>query len=233
MFKIIITGITLCVMLFGFSNAHTTEVYKNIFTGEFELSDSEKEEVEEFFKYMTISGSFELNKAIDAAHNGNAIAMYTIGQCYLGGIAGASINRQAANLNFKMAASLGYAPAIFEIFQMYAKENKDPLLAFVYLNMTISMGHKEYRDFYYQQTDLLSKLAGKNVVHEIESIALKKMIKITKMQNEVENRKNTYKPALKLIANNITSDDDAYSEKYWKQFFESQASWEQFFGINP
>jgi hypothetical protein len=115
---------------------------------------------------------------------------------------------------------------------MYANEKQDPLLALVYLNLTISFGHKEYRDLYYQQTELLSKVAGKKLVQEIEKIALEKTIKISKMQNEIKNHKNTYKPALALISNNVTSDDRAYGERYWKQFFEFQGSWEQFFGID-
>lgn len=232
MFKFITIGMTLCAITFGFSNVYPSETSsKNDVIAEFELSDSEKRDVEEFLNSIRSSDSFELGKVLDAAHDGNAIAMYIVGQCSLSGT-GTSINRNVASQQFNMAASLGSPPALFEVSQMYANENQDPLLALVYLNLTISFGHKEYRDLYYQQTELLSKVAGKKLVQEIEKIALEKTIKISKMQNEIKNHKNTYKPALALISNNITSDDRAYGERYWKQFFESQGSWEQFFGID-
>jgi len=133
--------------------------------------------VEEFLNSIRSSDSFELGKVLDAAHDGNAIAMYIVGQCSLSGT-GTSINRNVASQQFRMAASLGYPPALFEVSQMYANENQDPLLALVYLNLTISFGHKEYRDFYYQQTELLSKVAGKRLVQEIEKIALEKNLTV-------------------------------------------------------
>lgn len=232
MFKFITIGMAVCTIVFGFSNVYSSETStNNDAIAEFELSDSEKRDVEEFLSSIKTSDSFELGKILDASHEGNAIAMYIAGQCSLSGT-GTSINRNVANQQFKMAASLGYPPALFEVTQMYANENQDPLLALVYLNLTISFGHKEYRDLYYQQTEMLSKVAGKKVVQEIEKIALEKTIKISKTQKEIKNHKNTYKPSLALIGNNVTSDDRVYSEKYWKQFFDSQESWERFFGID-
>ena len=231
MFKFITIGMAMCAMTFGFSNASASELSKNDLLDGLQLSDSEKQDVDEFLLTIKNSGSFDLGKVLDAAHDGNPIALYIVGQCSLSGT-GTAINRSVANQNFKMAASLGYSPALFEVFQMYANENHDPLLALVYLNLTISFGHKEYRDFYYEQTKLLAKVSGKRVIQEIEKIALDKTIKISKMQTEIQNRKNTYKPALVLLSKNITSDDRVYGEKYWKQFFESQESWEHFFGID-
>lgn len=232
MLKIIVIGMSIFAMVFGFPNVHSSEsISKSDLSDGFQLSDSEKKGVEEFLQSIKTSGTFEFNKVLNAALDGNEIAMYITGQCSLMGT-GTSINRKAANQQFKMAASLGYPPALFEIFQMYANENQDPLLALVYLNLTISSGHKEYRNFYFKQTDLLSKIAGKSVVDEIEKISLQKTIQLSEIQKEFQQRKNTYKPAIKLLSKNITSEDRFYDEKYWKQFFVSEEAYNQFFGKN-
>lgn len=223
---------TLFAVAFRFPNVHSSEsISKSDLSDGFQLSNSEKKDVEKFLQSIKTSDEFELNKILDAALDGNEVAMYIAGQCSLSGT-GTSINRKAANQQFKMAASLGYPPALFEVSQMYANENQDPLLALVYLNLTISSGHKEYRDLYFQQTDLLSKIAGKSVVDEIEKISLQKMIQLSEIQREFKQYKNTYKPAIKLLSKNITSEDHIFNEKYWRQFFVSQEAYDQFFGKN-
>jgi TPR repeat protein len=195
---------------------------------EFDLSDSEKKDIEVLLeKAKTDSSSLFI---CNAAHDGNPVAMYIVGKQSELGIGGMSVNRSVANLYFSMAASLGYAPAMFEIFNMYTNENQDPLLALVYLNLTISFGHKECRDFYYHQIEQTSKIAGKSIVQEIEMIALRKTIKISEFQCEMEKLKGTYNPAIKFIGGNIVSDDHVYTEKYWEKFFNSPELSSQFFG---
>lgn len=197
---------------------------------EFQFSKAEKKEIQTFLKKIKTSDTFELGQVIDAALKGNPVAMYIAGQTSLSGI-GTSINREAANLQFEMAASLGYAPALHEVFSMYVNEG-DPLLAMVYLNLTISSGHKEYCDLYYQLTEQLSKMVGKSVVREIEKIALEKTITIANTKKDIGNRQNTYKPALTLIGQNLVSEDYIYTRDYWKKFFESQDSWRKFYGVS-
>ncbi len=232
MFKFIVIGMTLFAVAFGFPNVHSSEsTSKSELSDEFQLSDSEKKGIKEFLQSIKTSDTFEFNKILDTALDGNEIAMYIAGQCSLLGT-GTSINRKVANQQFKMSASLGYPPALFEVSQMYANENRDPLLALVYLNLTISLGHKEYRNLYFQQTDLLSKVAGKSVVDQIENISLQKIIKLSEIQKGLEQSKNTYKPAIKLLSKNITSEDCIYNEKFWKPFFVSEEAYNQFFGKN-
>lgn len=128
-----------------------------------------------------------------------------------------------------MAASLGYAPALYEIFKYYIHEKKDPLLGLVYLNLTIGYGHREYRERYYKQTELLDKLAGPAVIHEIERIALSKTIKISKCITEIEKTKNVIEPGLSFIDNRLTISDSVYTEVYWKPFFNTEELWRIFF----
>lgn len=229
MFKLIAIGMTVFAMALGSSTVHSSESPKSDLSDGFQLSNTEKKGLEEFLQSVQTSDTFELSKVLDAALDGDEIAMYIAGQCSLSGT-GTSINRKAANQQFKMAASLGYPPALFEVSQMYANENLDPFLALVYLNLTISAGHKEYRNFYFQQTDLLSKISGKSVVDEIEKISIQKIIKLAAIKNELKNRKNTYKSGIELVSKNITSEDHLYNEKYWKQFFVSEDAYNQFFG---
>lgn len=197
---------------------------------EFQFSDSEKREVEKLFDKIKGAGVFDLSKILNEAFDGDPVAMYIAGQCSLSGTC-TSINRKVANTFFKMSASLGYAPALFEVFSMYTDdEHQDPLVSFVYLNLTISFGHKEYRDLYYQQTGLLSKMYGVRVVNEIERLALVKIVKINEMQKEIGRLKGTYKPAQKLMNENIVSEDRVYNDEYWKPFFGSVEAWKEFFG---
>ena len=201
---------------------------------EFPLTKSEKADITKFLKQSNASGNFDLNVILKSAYEGNPIAMYILGQCSLGGSGGTTINKDAANLHFKMAASLGYPPALYEIFQLYATEKQDPLLALVYLNLVISQGHKEYRELYYQQTESLAKLAGPKVVQEIERIALEKIIKVSKILQDIDKRKNEYNPAISLMSDNLLSNDITYSsEHYWKPFFESEQKWKSFFHDTP
>lgn len=232
MLRYLFAGITILTTTFGCSNYPTQPKTSHIqkTAEEFQFSDAEKKEIQAFLKKIKKSDILELDKVLEAALDGDPVAMYTAGQTSLSGT-GTSINREVANLQFKMAASLGYAPALHEIFSMYVIEG-DPLLALIYLNLTISSGHKEYRDLYYQQTEQLSKLVGKFVVQEIERIALEKIIAIANAQRDIESRKNTYKPALTLVGRNLVSGDLIYTKDYWKKFFKSQDSWEKFYGIS-
>lgn len=195
----------------------------------FQLCEAEKSEIEKFLSEVKASGEDSLMSMMNEALAGNPVAMYLVGQCSLSGI-GTPINRKNADLYFKMAASLGYAPAIFELSQMHASDNRDPLLSLVYLNLTIYFGHCEYRELYYQQTELLSKVAGKLVVQEIEKIALDKTIKIFEMQEEIKKLKDTYHPALKIMRHGAGFLDFAYTREYWEPFFQSKESLEEFFG---
>jgi hypothetical protein len=198
---------------------------------DFELSNTEKAEIEKFINGLKSSNEFNFNKIADSAFDGNPVAMYLVGQMCLTGSGGATINRTVAMINFGMAASLGYAPALMELSVNYATEQDDPLLSLVYMNLLISYGHTEYREFYYGKTNLLSKIAGRMVVKEIENIAIKKAIKISEMQEELSVHKNIYKPAIKLIGTGITFCDSLYDKEYWKQFFDSEQLWRQFFGV--
>jgi hypothetical protein len=199
-----------------------------VFAEEFQLSQLEKEDIEKFLDTIKNSENPGLNATVDAALNGNPIAMYLTGYCSLWGTQ-TSINREVAKLYFAKAASLGYAPALHEISQMYVNEHRDLLLGLVYLNLTISFGHKEYRDLYYQTTKSLSEITGKKVIQEIERLSLKKYIKILEIRSDMENRKDTYKPALVFLT--IDADDKFYDRNYWKQFFETTELWEHFFEI--
>ena len=130
-----------------------------------------------------------------------------------------------------MASSLGYAPALIELSAHYASEKGDLLLSLVYLNLVISYGHNEYRDYYYNRTKLLAKWVGIKVIKEIENIALKKTVKISQMQEKMNYLKNTFKPAIKLIGMGVTFDDSFLTKEHWKPFFDSEDSWKQFFEI--
>lgn len=222
--------VVLSALTFFESSINAKEIISNNNAQErFQLSDDEKRDIEKILEQTKISGTLDLNNVLARAFDGNPIAMYIAGQCSLMG-AGTIMNRAAANLYFEMAASLGYAPALYEVSSYYVCEKKDPLLSLVYLNLAISHGHREYRDLYYQQTEILTKVAGPSVVREVERIALEKTIEISKFTTKIEEKKNTYKPALSLIGGGITNLDMIYTEGYWKQFFQSEESWKSFFG---
>lgn len=195
---------------------------------EFELSTTEKREIENLIKRLDeTEDSFPL-ALTNAANNGDRVAMYFAGQSSLLGI-GTTINKQVATLYFKSASSLGYAPALFEIFQMYLHEKQDPLLALVYLNLTISHGHREYYDLYQKHVDWLEKFGQPLVIKEIERIAFIKSIEMEQTKSELKNKKGTYLPGLALQTRNITHLDSMYSDEYWKEFFSSAEAWSAFF----
>lgn len=200
----------------------------NVTPLDFELTDAEKADIEKFIESSKTSGEFTMMTVLNAAYEGNPIAMYMAGQSHISGV-GATINQEAANLYYKNAASLGYSPALYEISRMYINDHQDLMLYFVYLNLTISFGHREYRDFYYSQIKLLSKITGPKVIQEIERIALEKSTQILQLQEEIKNNEGTYLPGIELIGNNIVSMDTFYDKEYWKQFFQSDEKWKKFY----
>ena len=210
---------------------HSQEMVKNA-QKEFQLTKGEKRDLEKYISKVKTKNDFNLIHILKDAYDGDPIAMYVAGQCCLLGT-GTSINQEVANLYFTMAASLGYAPALYEVAQIYCIEKQDPLLSLVYVNLTISNGHREYRDLYYKQTEIISKLYGPKIVKEIERLALEKSIKIDKFRDEIKKNENTSHPGIKLRTDNIVSYDFLITEKHWKELFPSEEIWTTFFFRNP
>lgn len=162
-------------------------------------------------------------KTMDAlmidASTGDRAALYKMGLRFLLGT-DLPINVKEANRYFAKSASLGYAPALYEISQTYVNDEPNPFLAFVYLNLTISCGHEEFiRTYHSAREDILSAgKKGQRICDEIERIALQKKIAIIKNQEFVENKQNHKKASWFLswsFSSKITDEDYQYDADYW------------------
>ena len=195
---------------------------------EFEFSEAEKTDIKKLIDKSKSESAESMNHIINEAFKGNPVAMYFSGYCNMWGH-GTTINKQSGKMFYKMAASLGYAPALYEIFSQYCTES-DPLLAMVYLNLTIGLGHKEYSNLYEELSEQIKDLGGKFVIQEIEMIALNKLIQIQETRIQQDNLKDTFMPGLKLMGtHSLTFEDAKYNAEYWRPFFDSEEEWKFFF----
>lgn len=226
MFKYIGIGTVILGLLTGNISSYAQENIKPI--QEFELTDIEKSEFTDFLREVGNRKGDHGLITIQEAAKGNPIAMYIVGKQLERGV-NFPINREGALGYYKDAASLGYAPALFELAIDYA--SKGDLLSLVYLNLTISYSHPELREAYYERINRLSKEFHEPLVaKELERIAMDKSAKIYVFQKKVfELTKGNTVPAIFIGGEGITWEDFTYDETYWKKFFSSEKAWREFF----
>jgi len=160
------------------------------------------------------------NKTMDDlvmdAMNGDRTALHNLGECFFLGL-DFPIDVQRANTFFASSASLGFAPALNQISQMYINDESNAFLGLVYKNLTISFGHTEFTRVYHDfRSKILENSAknGQRILNEIEKIAAQKKVLILKNQKYVQDKQNN-KEACWLSLKNITDEDYQYDNDYW------------------
>lgn len=150
----------------GLANHSTSSQKQSI---EFEYS---KEEIQALGKWKDKNLTFE--QLFMDALQGDAAALYNVGMCYLLGMQDFTIDVGAANTFFAASASLGFAPALDKLKMKYIYDDLNPFLCFVYTNLTISAGHREFTLTYHDLRNQFAEKYGIGVLKKIEEIALKK-----------------------------------------------------------
>ena len=161
------------------------------------------------------------NKTMDDliidAMNGDRVALHNLGEYFLLGL-DFPIDVRRANSYFAEAASLGFAPALNQVAQMYINDESNIFLGLVYKNLTISFGHTEFTQVYHDFRSKIIKELGKKgqrIVNEIERIAAHKRAIILKNQKCAENNQKNKESSLILWDKDITDEDYQYDNDYW------------------
>ncbi len=149
------------------------------------------------------------------AYTGDSAGLWMLGMSFLTGAANFPLNTEYANRLFSWSASLGFGPSLDQLRRMYAFDVQNSFLALVYLNLTISAGHRELLGLYQKIRSQLIEDGGLKVVNEIEKIALHKKEKILHLTSRVKNGSNDF---LKIILREgaITDDDVLFDMKFWE-----------------
>lgn len=167
------------------------------------------------------------NKSMDDlimdAMNGDRVALYNLGEYFLLGL-DFPIDVRTANSYFAESASLGFAPALDEVAQMYINDESNVFLGLVYKNLTISFGHTEFTQIYHDFRNKIIKDSGKKgegqrIVNEIERIASHKRAVILKNQNWAENKQKNKESCRLSLMDQITHEDYQYDKDYWLDVF--------------
>jgi len=160
------------------------------------------------------------NKTMDNlvmdAMNGDRAALHNLGEYFFLGL-DFPIDVQMANTFFARSASLGFAPALNQIAQMYINDESNAFLGLVYKSLTISFGHTEFTPAYHHFRSKIIENSAKNgqrISNEIERIATQKKAIILKNQKYIEDKQN-HKKACWLSLQNITDKDYQYDNDYW------------------
>lgn len=148
------------------------------------------------------------------AFQGNAAALFTIGYFYLTGRAGLTIDSESANQYFAKSASLGFVPALDQLRAMHMLDLNNPFLMLVYVNLIVSLGHREYFERYNKLRDQLVKDGGLQAANEIEKIAAHKKTYISEFSKKVAADPKSF---LKLLfAEGTISDEDVlFDNEFW------------------
>jgi hypothetical protein len=216
MIKFVVINMLL-VVSFGLGVVEAEEA--NSIYQEFSISPTETARMG---KWKNLSMDDLINDAI----NGDAAGLYMIGVCFLTGASGFTIDVEKANKFFANSASLGFAPSLRQISCMYLEEKKNPFLALVYLNLTISYGHPELVKAYHGVRAYILDNTNEQVVKEIEKIAAKKREQIEKNCEAAKLPEN--KPGniniVPLIYNIVNLEDVTYGTDYWARVLEETQS---------
>ena len=213
MIKFVVINMLL-VVSFGLGVVEAAEDGHSIFQ-EFTLTPAE----------MTQTGKWKIRSMDDLikdAVNGDAAGLYMIGMSYLFGGGGFTIDVENADKYFAMSASLGFAPSLRQISCTYLEEKKNPFLALVYLNLTVSYGHLELAKAYHAARAYILDNTNAQVVKEIEKIAATKREQIEancEAAKLPENKRENIN-IVPLTHNIVSADDFLYGKEYWAQFLQ-------------
>lgn len=116
---------------------------------------------------------------------------------------------------FARAASLGFAPALYQMWRMFVDgvEPMPTFLALVYLNLAASE-HPELNSLYSGLRSAALNKRGSRIVQEIERIARYKKNLIAQNKSLLENTKNNEHIELRII----TDEDKLCGYEYWDTF---------------
>ena len=134
----------------------------------------------------------------------------------------------AAQKFFGCLASIGFAPALNQVAQHHIKDKPNPFLEFVYINLTISFGHTEFAEGYYDVRSVVIKELCPEVMKEIEKVADDKKSVILKNQSDykINHDKMPFSdyPFSDYIVN-ITKEDHKYGNKNWLDLCKNDRSY--------
>lgn len=150
------------------------------------------------------------------AINGDPAALWMVGMGFLTGSNELPLDTDTANGFFAQSASLGFGPAIEQMYKIHSNELNNPFLCLVYVNLAICVGHKELIYHYHKMLSDLIASGGKNIACVIEKIASHKY-------NFIKNFSHTckllgLKKTLDLYGL-IDSTDCVFSSNFWAHVF--------------
>jgi hypothetical protein len=182
----------------------------NLIPREFTLTPEEESQT---VKWKNLS----MDDLVKDAFQGDSAGLYMIGMNFLVGSPGVTIDVHKANNFFSMSASLGFAPSLRQIGNMYLEEKNNMFLALVYFNLAASYGHPELALAYHKARALLIETTNVRVAEEIEKIAAKKQERIETNSRDArlpENRLGGINKVL-ICGNIVMLDDIIYGNDYW------------------
>ncbi len=231
-YKIVLHIGLICTFLYGCTTPNPSKVSKSPNNQNRETTELQytKEEEKAMNKWKNKTPDELFTDALD----GDAAALYMMGLCYLCGQMDLPINIENANEFFSAAASLGFPPAIEQLYKQHLEEN-NIFLFIVYLNLTASSGHSEFIMTYHKIRDtLLEKFTqnGHALAKRTELIAAGKKIKISetiKNLKKIKKSEDRQKFVLDLILSNkgITQEDKNLGMDYWSSIYNPSLSSEE------
>lgn len=145
---------------------------------------------------------------------GNPAGLWLVGVAYLMAVRGFPLDIDRADLFFSLSGSLGFAPSLHQLATTIAA-NDNPLLAFVYFNLVISMGHPEKVSIYHKYRDGFISKGGIKVANEIEKIARYKRTIIDEWKNQYESNPKDFTKFMNS-ALKITDLDFLFDVQFWE-----------------
>ncbi len=165
-----------------------------------------KEEIDQLKKWK----DKPLEELFTGAFQGDAAALYAIGQSFLeGGTNDVQIAAHSTALAyFAASGSLGYAPALEKIRSYYIHEKKNPFLALVYEHLIVLLSHPEVLTSYHSLKNDLPKERQSIVSREVDEIAALKHRAILRNLDMLQTAddKNSY-ISLFCLSGGIMNDD--------------------------
>lgn len=201
---------------------HTAEEQKKINSEnnseavEFIYTEQEQRDI---FKWKNTNKT--MDDLVKDAFNGDRAALYNLGEYYFLGL-DFPIDVKRANYFFAKSASLGFAPALNNISQMYINDKSNVFLGLVYENLTIAYGHTEFTQTYHKFRNKIIKdfsPNGQRILNEIERIAARKQSKILKNQRHLQDKENKEESRSIVLDKDITYEDYQYDNDYWMDVY--------------
>lgn len=206
--SLIFIGVSTASTYWYYLSKDTSRINHNDFITERDGFTYSKEEAEAIAQWLNTSGD-EIAKGVSKQ---DPAALWIQGQFLLIGAGGWTIDTKTANYFFSKSASLGFAPALKELFVMYNSDYRNPFLGLVYLNLTISSGHIEFVKAYDALRATLVESNGLLLADEIEKVAIHKKNLIFKNKELINKNHNGYERCHTSIAD----EDVLFDMNHWQ-----------------